>query len=220
MFHDRIFLKRICTYLGGLFILSFGVVLSIQAGFGVSPVSSLAYAGALITPFSVGTMVVITNLFFIALQVLLGSKITLKECLIQLSTSLLFCVFIDAELYFIRDILPATADIWIRILYLLASTLLVACALTLYLTPGFSPLSYDAMTNALAQRIKWPFGKAKVMCDLLNVCLSASLCLIFIHQLGSIGLGTLFAAYAIGKLAGLLMGRYGARLHAWLYRID
>lgn len=218
MLRDQIFLKRISTYLGGLLLLSIGVVLSIQAGFGVSPVSSLAYAGALITPLSVGTMVVITNLLFIGLQVLLGSHIGIKESVIQLSTSLLFCIFIDGELYLIRDILPATAEVWVRLLYLLASTLLITIALTLYLTPGFSPLSYDAMTNALAKRMDWPFGKAKVICDVLNVCLSASLCLIFIRQLGSIGFGTLFAAYAIGKLAGLLMGRYRARLHAWLYR--
>ena len=216
---DRIFTKRLTVFLSGLLLLSIGVVLSIIAGFGVSPVSCLAYALALVTPLSVGTMVVITNLGFIALQAAFGSKITIKECIIQLSTSLLFCVLIDGELYLLRSLLPDVLDLWLRMLLLTCSCIFIAAALTLYLTPGFSPLSYDALTTAIAKRMQWTFGKAKVVSDICNVCLSAAICLIFIHALGSIGLGTLIAAYAIGKIAGIFIARFRPRLHAWIYRI-
>lgn len=50
--YDRT-IKQVTVYLSGLFILTLGLNLSIYAGLGVSPISSLAYAFTLATGISV-----------------------------------------------------------------------------------------------------------------------------------------------------------------------
>ena len=50
--------KRLVLYVVGLFLLALGATFSIIADIGVSPVTSLAYALALLTGLSVGIMTV------------------------------------------------------------------------------------------------------------------------------------------------------------------
>lgn len=87
--------KRIIIYILGTFLLGIGVTFSIKADLGVSPVSSLGYAIALITSISVGTAVFLSNLVFIAVQFLLSGKFEAKNYLLQLISSVLVSVFID-----------------------------------------------------------------------------------------------------------------------------
>ena len=84
MNHMNITMKRIILYVLGLFFLSLGVSFSIQAGLGVSPVSSLAYAFALTTGLSIGITTVLANVLFIIIQVILSKRIDLKEFALQL----------------------------------------------------------------------------------------------------------------------------------------
>ena len=63
-------IKRVLLYVVGLFMLSFGVSLSIYANFGVSPVSSLAYGLSLITGVSVGATTIFTHIIYIIIQMI------------------------------------------------------------------------------------------------------------------------------------------------------
>ena len=79
MNHMNVTIKRLVLYVFGLFFLSLGVSFSIQAGLGVSPVSSLAYAISLTTGLSIGITTVLANVLFIIVQVILNKRIDLKE---------------------------------------------------------------------------------------------------------------------------------------------
>ena len=79
MNHMNVTLKRLVLYVFGLFFLTLGVSFSIQAGLGVSPVSSLAYAFSLTTGLSIGITTVLANVLFIIIQVILNKRIELKE---------------------------------------------------------------------------------------------------------------------------------------------
>lgn len=213
-------MKRLVVYIIGLFLLSLGVGFSIQANLGVSPVSSLPYALSLITSLSVGTMTFVANLLFIACQLAFGSKLTKKDIFIQLIVSVLFGIFMDSALALITIILPMPQSIIMRLLYLVISLFIIAFALLLYFTAQLPLMSYDALTYAISKRFKLAFGKAKITGDLVNVAFSATLCLLFIHSFGSIGIGTFIAAYFIGKIVGVVMTMYQPRLKRWIYGVE
>lgn len=218
MFKNPVLRRRVVVYICGLFLLSVGIVLSITAGFGASPLSALPYSFVMITPWSMGVMVVASNLLFIALQFVFGKRLNRKECFVQLSTSLLFWGFIDAELYMVHEYFPHDVDFFMRALYLVSSLVIIGFALLLYLPPKFSPLSYDALTEAVACFFGWTFGKAKVVVDITFVSTAVFIGLIFFHNAGSVGFGTLIAATTVGRIAGVLMKYFQAPLQRWIFK--
>lgn len=218
MFKNPVLTRRLLVYICGLFLLSVGIVLSIQAGFGASPLSALPYSLVMLTHLSMGVMVVASNFLFIALQFVFGKRLNRKECFVQLSTSLLFWAFIDAELYMMHEFFPHHLDLFIRALYLVSSLIIIGFALLLYLPPKFSPLSYDALTEAVACFFGWSFGKAKVVVDVTFVSTAVAIGLIFFHNAGSIGIGTLLAATTVGRIAGVLMKYFQEPLQRWIFK--
>ena len=210
-------MKRLGLYVLGLFFLSLGVSFSIQAGLGVSPVSSLAYAFSLTVGLSIGITTVLANVLFIIIQAILIKQIKLKEFVLQLVIAFLFGIFMDVTL-FIAQLLPTPEAIVVRCLYLIISLFVVASGLLGYFTAKLPLMPYDALTHVISERFKLIFSKAKITSDLLNVCVAGVVCLIFIQSFGSIGIGTLAAAYFIGKILGWMMAHFQQPLQQWVYQ--
>lgn len=59
-------------------------------------------------------------------------------------------------------------------------------------------------------------GKAKIISDLLNITLAGLISIIFTQSLGSIGIGTVLAAYLVGKIVGWLIKHYQEDLLKWI----
>lgn len=215
MWHTKITVKRLSLYVIGLFFLSLGVSFSIQAALGVSPVSSLAYALALTSGLSVGMMTIAANILFIIMQVILSKRFDLKESVVQLIITFLFGFFMDATLFLVQ-LLPTPETLVMRWVFLVLSLFIVAIGLLGYFTAKFPLMPYDALTYVISEKFNMQFSKAKITSDLLNVCVAGLVCLIFIHSLGSIGIGTVVAAYFIGKILGWLMPRYQKYLVQWI----
>lgn len=207
--------KRVTIYVLGLFFLSLGVSFSIQADFGVSPVSSLAYAITLSMGISVGITTVIANVFFIIMQVVINKTVDIKDFITQLIIAFLFGFFMDATLFLVQ-ILPTPETIISRSFYLIISLFIVAVGLLGYFTSKLPLMPYDALTYVISDRFKLQFSKAKVTSDLLNVGVAAAVCLIFIQSFGAVGVGTIVAAIFIGKILGLFMKLFKAKLELWL----
>lgn len=219
MNHMSKIMKRLVFYVLGLFLLSLGVSLSIQAGLGVSPVSSLAYAFALTTGLSIGFTTVIANVLFIVIQVLINKRIALNEFVGQLIISFLFGFFMDATLLFVQ-LLPTPETIFTRIVFLIVSLFVVATGLIGYFTAKLPLMPYDALTHVFSEKFNLKFSKTKISSDLINVCVAGAICLIFIQSLGSIGIGTLVAAYFIGKILGWMIKHYQQPLQYWVYKTE
>jgi uncharacterized protein len=215
MIHNKIPMKRIFVYILGLFSLSLGVSLSIQAGLGVSPVSSLAYAFSLTAGLSIGMTTVLANILFIIGQIILRKHIDLKEFMLQLLIAVLFGFFMDATL-FIVQLLPTPETLIVQCVYLIISLFIVSFGLLIYFLAKLPLMPYDALTYVVSERFKLKFSNAKIISDLINVSVAGAICLIFIHSLGSIGIGTLVAAYFIGKILGWMMAHYQQPLRQWL----
>jgi len=208
-------MKRLFLYIFGLFSLSLGVSFSIQAGLGVSPVSSLAYAFSLTAGLSIGLTTVLANILFIIGQAILRKHIDIKEFTLQLMITVLFGFFMDATL-FIVQLLPTPETLIVQFVYLIISLFIVSFGLLTYFAAKLPLMPYDALTYDISERFKLKFSNAKVISDLINVSVAGAICLIFIHSLGSIGIGTLVAAYFIGKILGWMMLHYQQPLQQWL----
>ena len=217
MDHINVTMKRLFVYIFGLFFLSLGVSFSIQAGLGVSPVSSLAYGFTLTGGLSIGMTTVLANILFIFCQVIINKRIDIKEFTLQLLIAFLFGFFMDATL-FIVQLLPTPETIIVRCIYLLISLFVVSFGLLYYFTAKLPLMPYDALTYVISERFKWKFSKAKITSDLINVSVAGAVCLIFIQSFGSIGFGTLAAAYFIGKILGWMMKNYQHPLQQWVFK--
>ena len=118
---------------------------------------------------------------------------------------------------FIVQLFPTPETIVVRLYYLIISLFVVAVGLLGYFTAKLPLMPYDALTYVISERFKMKFSKAKISGDLINVCVAGAVCLIFIQSLGSIGIGTLIAAYFIGKILGWMMAHYQQPLQHWVY---
>ncbi|MDW0109685.1 YczE/YyaS/YitT family protein [Sporosarcina aquimarina] len=213
----KIITKRLTLYVIGLFLLSLGVSFSIQASLGVSPVSSLAYAFSLTAGLSIGITTVIANVLFIVVQVILNKRINLREFAVQLVIVFLFGFFMDATLLLVQ-LLPAPETLLGRFIFLGISFYIISFGLLGYFAAKLPLMPYDALTYVISEQFKMKFSKAKITSDLLNVAVAGAVCLIFIHSFGSIGIGTLLAAYFIGKIMGQLMPRFQQPIQEWIYK--
>lgn len=215
MNHINVTLKRLSLYIVGLFFLSLGVSFSIQADLGVSPVSSLAYAFSLATGLSVGAMTVVANVLFIIIQVILSKRFNFRESIVQLIIAFLFGFFMDLTL-FIVQLLPAPETILMRGAFLIISLFVVAIGLLGYFTAKFPLMPYDELTYVISEKFKKELSKAKITSDLINVCVAGIVCIVFVQSLGAVGIGTVVAAYFIGKILGLLMKNYQKYVLRWI----
>ncbi|WP_283750056.1 YczE/YyaS/YitT family protein [Bacillus cereus] len=212
-------LKRIILYVLGLFFMSIGISMSIQAGFGVSPVSSLAYASTLTIGLSVGVTMALANVLYIIIQVILSKRMELNEFVSQFIISFLFGVFMDATLFLVQ-LFPAPETLLARSVYLIVSLFVIAVGLMGYTTAKLPLMPYDALTYAISEKFNLKFGKAKILSDLINICVAGAICIVFIQSLGSIGIGTLIAAYFIGKILGWMIPYYQPTLQQWVFKTE
>ncbi len=213
--YDRT-LKQLFVYILGLFILTLGISLSIYAGLGVSPVSSLAYALTLVTSISIGITTVLANLVFIVVQWILTKTFKLRSYTVQILVSILFGLFTDVTLSLTQAILPVPESMTMRIVYLILSLLVMGLGLLGYLSAKMPLMPYDALTYVISDTFHFAFSKAKITGDVLNVLVAAVLCLVTIHSFGSIGFGTLIAAVLVGKIIGFYMKRWQKPLVRWM----
>lgn len=209
--------RQIILYVVGVFVLSFGVSLSIQAGLGVSPVSSLAYGMSLTIGLTIGITTLLANLLFIAMQIVLSRRIEWNNFALQLIISFLFGFFMDVT-FFLVQFFPTPETMLARCIYLVISFFVIAIGLMVYFAAKLPLMPYDALTYVVSEKFQWKLSKAKIISDFINVSVAGGMCIIFIHTLGSIGIGTILAAYFVGKILGWLIPRYQKTLDDWLLK--
>lgn len=62
-------IKRIMLFVGGLFVMSLGVGISIKSGLGVTPISSIPYSLTLASGANIGITTIIFNAILVFLQI-------------------------------------------------------------------------------------------------------------------------------------------------------
>lgn len=195
---EELTFKRIFTFVFGLFVMSFGVAFSINSTLGTTPISSMAYALALITGMSVGTTTFLFNAGLILVQFLILRSQFNKKRLLQLINCIVFGYFTDVALYFVSFI-PFDASVLMCCVYLVLSIFLIALGIFIYLPSNIAPLPGEGCVEAIAIVTGWRFSSVKIGFDALIVTLALIMCwLWYTNIFGAVYIGTIISAFFVG----------------------
>ena len=195
---EELTFKRIFTFVFGLFVMSFGVAFSVTSTLGTTPISSVAYALALITNLSVGTTTFFFNVGLIVVQFLILRSEFGKKRLLQLINCVVFGYFIDVAMYFV-SLIPFDGSALICIAYLVLSILLLALGIFIYLPSNIAPLPGEGCVEAIAIVTGWRFSSVKIGFDATVVALALIMCwLWYTNPFGAVYIGTVISAFFVG----------------------
>ena len=191
-------IKRICSFVFGLFIMSLGVAFSIISTLGTTPISSISYSLALITNINIGITTFIFNASLILIQFLILRSKFQKKRLLQLINCVLFGYFTDLALYLVSFI-PFENTIPFYILFLAVSIFLTALGIFIYMPANIAPLPGEGCVEAVAIVTDWRFSTIKIGFDASMVIISLIMCgLWYSNVFGAVYIGTIISAFLVG----------------------
>ena len=206
---------RIPMYFVGLFIMTIGIALSVKSNLGVSPVSSIPYTMTCVWGIEMGKATIIFHAALVLIQILILRKRFKPINLLQVVVGIVFGYFTTFCNY-LATFLTSTDNIVMRIVLMLVSTVFIAVGIFFYLPANLIPLAGEGVMQAVSEVTHIEFSKVKIGFDCSMVAVSVVTCLIFIHSLGSVGAGTVIAAFLVGFNLGRVNKAFGAKRDKFL----
>lgn len=199
---------RCIIYFFGLLIMTLGVAVSVKSDLGVSPVSSIPYTMTCVWGIEMGKATIVFHAALVLVQViLLRRKFQLKN-LLQIPVGVLFGYMTTFSNH-LMTFLPDPGNIYIRLGMVVISTVLVAIGLFFYVPADIIPLAGEGVMLAISKVSDKAFSTVKIAFDVTMVVISLITCLILIHSLGSVGIGTVIAAVMVGMVLKLITKLFG-----------
>lgn len=191
-------IKRIVSFVLGLYIMSLGVAFSIISTLGTTPISSISYSLALITNINIGITTFIFNAALIFIQLLILRKRFHKKRLLQFINCVLFGYFTDLALYMVSFI-PFDGSVLMMIIFLAVSIFLTALGIFIYMPANIAPLPGEGCVESVAIVTNWRFSTIKIGFDATMVIISLIMCgLWYTNILGAVNIGTIISAFMVG----------------------
>ena len=209
-------MKKIIQYAGGLLLISVGINISKLAHLGISPVSSLPRAAELIWGLTLGTGTIIVHIICVLLQVVILRKRFKPVNILQILVGFVFGYMVDLTgtdpnaFGHLLVWFPVPQAYLLRLLYMIASVILIGLGVYIYLKPGWVPMATEGLAKAIAETTGKPFGNCKTLVDTTLVVMALILQLIFLGGLSSftgenvvVREGTVIAAIFVGQVVKL-----------------
>lgn len=201
----RLTVPKLCSYLGGIFLIAIGVNLSKAAGLGISPVASLPYAVELSWGIELGKATAIVYVFLILLQLALLRKLSVLPFL-QLLTTVVMSIFttVTSTDYLLRW-LPNPATYFHSLILLAISIVLIGIGVYFYIKPNYVPLPSEGLAKVLTELSsgRLQFHNSKIIVDCSLVVLAMTVTLFVMGKVAGIREGTIITAFLVGKMVGL-----------------
>lgn len=175
----------------------------------------MAYSITLITNLSLGITVFLTNVLFIVVQIIISKEFKLTNYFAQIMMTFIFSLFVDITMR-IGSFLPIAHTLFIQIIYLILSSIFIALGIFLYLHTSLPMMPYDNLLPTISKRFNIKISKTKVLCDVSNVSSALILSFIFLHSMGSVGIGTLVSALLVGRILGVFINLFKKPLFNWM----
>ncbi len=192
-------LKRVIIFVTGLFVMAFGVALSVKANLGVSPISCIPYIYSLKYPLTMGEITIVFNVLLILLQMVVrGKKYRLFQ-LVQLPVVFIFGFFTDFTLYLVSG-MNVNNYAWQAVLCML-SCAVIGFGVFLEVKAKLTYLAGEGLALAISETFKTEFGKAKIGTDCGMVLGGTISSLLLLGHLQGVREGTIAAALLVGSLA-------------------
>ena len=212
---------RIIFYVAGLLILALGIILNTKSGLGVSPIISVSYSISTILDMNFGNMTFVLYTVFVMIELILHTVRNCKEDrkegkilesatgrslplvlgmdILQLPLSLVFTRFMNLFSAWI----PAPTGLASQFLVLAGGIICTGIGAAMSLNMRIIPNPGDGIVQAISDCIHKPVGFTKNCFDLLNICITISVGLIFAHKLIGVGIGTVVAVLGVGRVFAL-----------------
>lgn len=178
---------------------SFGVVLMLHSGSGISAISSVPYAFSKVLPFfTLGTW---TYIFqgILVLSLLIMRKKFVPQYLFSFVVGFFFGVFVDIHKSWI-DLLPQTLAL--RIAYFVISYLTLCVGIALSNRCRMPIVPTDLFPREVSAITKIPYSRVKVTFDVCCLAVTAVLTFAVLGRIDGLGIGTVLAAFTMGKVIG------------------
>ena len=211
-----VIVRRIVAYVFGLFMLAFGVGLSVKSNLGISPVNAVPYVVSQLSGLEQGMLTTIFFCFLILLQVLLLRKAFKPVQLLQVVCSTLFGSFVTLANWLLSPVVLTVY--WARLAFALLSIVFIAAGMTLYLCANLIPQPTEGLCLAIEKLYGFQYGNIKVCVDCSMVAAAAVISLIGCHTIIGLREGTVLTMLCAGKLIGLMMRLFNRSLKAWIYQ--
>lgn len=212
------YIVRFIVYIIGLFIMTLGVSMSVKSDLGVSPVSSIPYTITCIFGLEMGKATILFHIFLVIIQIFILRKEFKAKNLLQVVVGVLFGYFTTFSNY-LFTYLPTPNNIFIRLILMIVSTLFIAVGIFFYLPADIVPLAGEGAMKAISDKTGVVFSRVKIGFDLTMVLISLISCLVVLHRLGSVGVGTIIAAVLVGINLGIVTKLFGKQRDKLLHRL-
>lgn len=180
---------------------SFGVVLMLYSGAGISAISSVPFSFSEVLPrLSLGTW---TYIFqgALVLSLMILKKRFVPMYLFSFVIGFAFGELLDVYEFWI-DVLPTSVG-W-RIVYFLISYLLISFGIALSNRCGLPIIPTDLFPRELQRITGIAYSKIKITFDVLCLAVTVAMTAICLGHVEGLGIGTVLAAFTMGKMVALI----------------
>ncbi|MFA6622028.1 MAG: hypothetical protein WCV43_06720 [Candidatus Caldatribacteriota bacterium] len=177
--------QRIIRLMWGLFLYSFGILLTVNAHIGYAPWDVLHVGIADTVGLTIGSISILLGIFIVIITVLLGEKVGLGT----ICNMIFIGLFFDG-IYALK-IIPVPENTFLAIVMLITGLFIIAFSTYLYIDTGFGAGPRDGLMVALARITKLPIGICRGVIEFMAVVSGWLLG-------GMVGIGTVLAAFGIG----------------------
>jgi len=210
------FLRRLLLYILGNFVLAFGVAVAVKSDLGITPVNSIAFVASRIFSIDHGLMTALVYCCYVLIQFAILRKEFLPISFLQIAVAWLFGLFVSLCNHILS--FPAPETYWIRLLFMIASVVIIALGILLYLRANLLPQPAEGLMLAIQKKTQWKLHNIKIIFDFTVVAVAAALSFITVHKVIGIREGTLIAMLGVGKVMGFFSAPLGKKIDA-LFRL-
>jgi uncharacterized protein len=183
--------KRSVIFFTGIFIITFGVSLTIKANIGTGAWDALHVGLYESVGLTVGRWLMITGTCLMLLNAFLLKE---KPQFLALGTIFVIGMFIDFWLLFVFSEWTPSGQI-VKLIVLLCGIIIISFGVALYLQAKFPVNPIDQLMIAIHKRFKVTLMAAKTIGEVFGLSLALLVG-------GPIGIGTLIITFTIGPLVG------------------
>ena len=203
-------IRRILTFIAGIFFLTLGVMFSTKAVLGTSPIQSIPFVLNLGTGYSIGMTTMFVNALFLILGVLIMGSLYKVKYLTQVITLVIFSTFCEMFAHLFSGVV--INDYLVQWISILLSSVTLSFGIALELAANVSVMPAEYLVSFIAFRTGVDFGRIKVIFDIINIIIAGSLSLMFFGYFQGVREGTIFAACTTGFIVRFytrLLKKYG-----------
>lgn len=187
---------RTVQFLFGVFVMSFGIALTVRALIGTTPISSIPVVLAEALPLTVGEFTIILNLLMVVAQLfILRKKFPLLQGL-QVLAAFAFGWSCDLSLWLLQDLVPP--NYLISLILSLVGSMLLGIGVFIQVSAKAVYVPPEGLVAAIAKVSGKDFGTLKIINDWSLILIAVALSFVFLGELVGVREGTLIGAFLVG----------------------